>query len=140
MKSVIQTILKLLKSTQSVSNCLRIIALIAQTPRGAEILLQEKTDLYLRVLIQQQTNQERVKCAQDICRRLGEFNHQSQNQTHETGFAWGKVHHKIEVYETKQQQQQQQFKVNQQWAKYKPDSNAVHVEMDEENEKKAKQL
>ena len=72
---------------------------MAQTPRGAEILLQEKTDLYLRVLIQQQTNQDRVKCAQDICRRLGEFNHQSQQTQHETGFAWGKVHK--EVYENK---------------------------------------
>lgn len=58
LKPVIQTILKLLKSTQSVTNCLRIIAVVSQTPRGAEILLQEKTDLYLRVLIQQQTNQD----------------------------------------------------------------------------------
>ena len=70
LKPVIQTILKLLKSTQSVTNCLRIISVIAQTPRGAEILLQEKTDLYLRVLIQQQTNQERGFYKVNMFKRL----------------------------------------------------------------------
>jgi hypothetical protein len=66
----------------TVLHCLRIIWTIGGTERGAEILLECKTDLYLRTLHNHSQVQVQ-KCAQELVRKLD-----MQRSRNDSGFMW----------------------------------------------------
>ena len=88
LKPVIQTLLQLLKSTKpmTVKHCLRIVAAIAHTERGSSILLEMKTDLYLRTLMHQDSNVPIKKCAQSMITKLN-----TMTRSTNTGFMWSQA-------------------------------------------------
>ena len=83
-KPMVPTLLQLLKSPQIVTvlHCLRIMWTIGGTERGAEILLECKTDLYLRTLYNHSQVQIQ-KCAQELLRKLD-----MQKSRTDSAFMW----------------------------------------------------
>ena len=67
---------------ETVLHCLRIMWTIGETERGAEILLECKTDLYLRMLYNNQQVQVQ-KFAQELLRKL-----ELQQSRNNSGFMW----------------------------------------------------
>ena len=67
---------------ETVLHCLRIMWTIGGTERGAEILLECKTDLYLRMLYNNQQVQVQ-KFAQELLRKL-----ELQQSRNNSGFMW----------------------------------------------------
>ena len=84
LKPMVPTLLQLLKSPQIVIvlHCMRIMWTIGGTERGAEILLECKTDLYLRTLYNH-TNVQIQKFAQELLRKLD-----MQRSRTDSGFMW----------------------------------------------------
>ena len=79
----VQTLLKLTKgSDTTVRHCLRIFKILVTSERGAEILIKDRRDLYLRQLLNH-SNQQIVAEASDVYHKL-----ESKKAPNDVGFQW----------------------------------------------------
>ena len=79
----VQTLLKLTKgSDKTVRHCLRIFKVLVTSERGAEILIKDRRDLYLRQLLNH-SNQQIVAEASDVYHKI-----ESKRTPNDVGFQW----------------------------------------------------
>jgi hypothetical protein len=79
----VQTLLKLTKgSDTTVRHCLRIFKVLVTSERGAEILIKDRRDLYLRQLLNH-SNQQIVAEASDVYHKI-----ESKRTPNDGGFQW----------------------------------------------------